>query len=214
MLYQWAEHQLFSAKEGAILFGVDHGSLFLIDDQTREALLRWQGCPELELELMAPEQRELLEGLRDIRILVPAGAGKHPAPLPDPGAIPLGTMVLEVAQDCNLRCSYCYAEGGSYGKPVRLLEPALARKAVRLLVEGAGDQAKVTLILFGGEPLLNMKAVRAAVAEAESLTARTGKKVQVSLTTNGTLLTPEIAAFISRHRIGVSVSMAGLPTAG
>ena len=210
MKLEWADHQIFGAKEGAILYGVDHGSLFFIDEQTREALSRWGSSALLDPDNVPAAERDILQGLRDIRILVPAGAcQKRPPLVVDPGDFPLVTMVLEVAQDCNLRCRYCYAEGGSYGREVKLLDPALARKAVRLLVEDSCDQENVTLILFGGEPLLNMEAVKAAVEEVEMLTAGTDKKVFVSLTTNGTLLTPEIVAFIRRYRIAVSVSMDG-----
>lgn len=210
MSYQWADHQIFGAKDGAILYGVDHGSLFFIDEQTREAISGWRAGALPDPGDLPEAEREILQGLRDIRIVVPAGGGQKRAPLvPDPGEIPLVTMVLEVAQDCNLRCRYCYAEGGSYGKTVRLLDPATARKAVRVLVEDSRDQEKVTLILFGGEPLLNMEAVQAAVEEVETLTQGSGKQVFVSLTTNGTLLTPEIVALIRRHRIAVSVSMDG-----
>jgi uncharacterized protein len=210
MRYQWAEHQIFNSGQGAILLGVDQASLFCIDAETRQVLARFSGKNELDLEQAAPGDREILEELRDLRMLVPAAAGeRRPAPLPDPAQIPLATMVLEVAQDCNLRCRYCYAEGGSYGKSARLLDPELARKAVRLLLEDARDQENLTLILFGGEPLLNMEAVRAAVQEVELLCRATGKKVFISLTTNGTLLTPEITDFLRLHRVGVSVSMDG-----
>lgn len=210
MTYEWADHQIFEAKEGAILFGVDYGSLFFIDEQTREVLTRWRDNAPLDPNHLPPEEREILQGLQDSRILVPAGSSMKRSPLVlDPGEFPLETMVLEVAQDCNLRCRYCYAEGGSYGKTVRLLDPETARKAVRLLVEDSRDQEKVTLILFGGEPLLNMVAIKAAVEEVEALTAESGKQVFISLTTNGTLLTPEIADYIRKHRIAVSVSMDG-----
>lgn len=210
MRYEWADHQLFPAGDGAILFGVDQGSLFLIDGQTRAFIDRWGSHPQLEREALPPADREILQDLRDIRIALPAGACPQRTPLvPDPREVPLVTMVLEVAQDCNLRCRYCYAEGGSYGKQARLLDPASARKAVRFLFEESGEQERVTLILFGGEPLLNMAAVRAAVEEAEVLSAASGKQAFVSLTTNGTLLTPEIATFLRHHRISVSVSMDG-----
>lgn len=210
MMYQWADHQIFGAKQGAVLFGVDHGSLFLIDEETRQVLDRWRAVAQLDLNQLPPKDREVLQELRDLRILIPAGInGKRPPLAIDPGEIPLSTMVLEVSQDCNLRCRYCYAEGGSYGKTARLLDPALARQAVRLLVQDAPEEEKLTLILFGGEPLLNMEAVQAAVEEVEEQSRATGKQVFVSLTTNGTLLTPEIVAFIKRHRISVSVSMDG-----
>jgi uncharacterized protein len=210
MRYEWADHQTFGVKEGAILYGVDQGSLFFIDEETREVLARWRGTAQLDPSRVPPAERDVLKELRDIRILVPAGTGrKRPPLLPDLRGIPLSTMVLEVAQDCNLRCRYCYAGGGSYGKTAGLLDPVTARKAVRRLVEDSRDLEKVTLILFGGEPLLNMAAVAAAVEEVEALTAGSDKRVFISLTTNGTLLTPEIVAFIRRHRIAVTVSMDG-----
>src|SRR6185369_6433689 len=126
MQYQWADHQVFPAGEGAILFGVEQGSLFCIDEETREVLARRDADDALDLDLIPAAEREILQGLRDIGMLVPAGAPRRRAALDvDPAEIPLTTLVLEVAQDCNLRCRYCYAEGGSYGKPARLLDPAL-----------------------------------------------------------------------------------------
>ncbi len=74
----------------------------------------------------------------------------------DPAEVPLGTLVLEIAQTCNLRCAYCYAGGGSYGGEARVMRPELARRAARFLVESSGDRESVTLVLFGGEPLLNL----------------------------------------------------------
>jgi uncharacterized protein len=80
-----------------------------------------------------------------------------------------------------------------------------------MLVDGATEQETVTLILFGGEPLLNLEAVQAVAEEVETRTRGTGKKVAISLTTNGTLLTPEVAQLIRRHRIAVAVSIDGPP---
>lgn len=210
MLYRWADHQVFPAKDGAILFGVDEASIFSIDGRTREVLLRRGKGRTLDLSHAYPGERKILKKLRDIRMLVEVGvpAGEPPT-LPDPGEIQLETMVLEVAQDCNLRCRYCYAEGGTYGKIPLLLEPEIARRAVRCLVKESGTRRTVTLILFGGEPLLNMEAIRAVVEEAEEQGRETGKKVFLSITTNGTLLTPNIAAFLKQHRIAVSVSIDG-----
>ncbi len=210
MLCEWIDHQLFAVKDGAVLFGVDQGSLFFIDELTRDALSRWNIRPTLELDDVPMADREILEGLRDARFLAPSGA-RHRLETPefDIAAIPLSTMVLEVAQDCNLACSYCYAQGGSYGRAVRLLEPETARQAVRKLVDDSGDKETVTLVIFGGEPLLNMAAVTAAVEEAHNLSREKGKRVFVSLTTNGTLLNPDIIEFLHQKRIAVAVSLDG-----
>ena len=210
MLCEWTDHQVFGVKDGAILFGVDQGSLFFIDGLTRDVLSRWTDKRTLDLDDVPMADREILEGLREARFLAPAGARHRlEAPELDIAAIPLSTMVLEVAQDCNLACTYCYAEGGSYGRPVRLLEPETARQAVRKLVDDSGDKETVTLVIFGGEPLLNMPAVTAAVEEAQALSLEKGKKVFVSLTTNGTLLNPDIIEFLHTNRIAVAVSLDG-----
>jgi uncharacterized protein len=212
MLYEWADHRLFTVGDGAILFGVDHASLFLIDSSVQEVLSRWASSPTLDLSRASGSDREVLEGLRDIYLLVPAGATKKWPPVRfDPKEFPLTTMVLEVAQDCNLRCTYCYAEGGAYGGAARLLDSETARAAARYLVDKSGDSKSLTLVLFGGEPLLNMPAVKAAVEEAETTAAAAGKKLLVSLTTNGTLLTAEAIDFFRNHRVVVSVSLDGPP---
>jgi uncharacterized protein len=205
---RWADHQLFETSGGAILFGVDHGAIFSVDHETRELLLRDPPRREGEWELLTPSQQELVRGLSGIGMLV-NGEKRVARPDIDPAVFPLTTLVLEVAQDCNLRCSYCYAEGGSYGKKAALMDPADATRAVRGMLERAGEDDNLTLILFGGEPLLNMPAIEAAVAEVEKGRKEKGSRVSISLTTNGTLLTPEIVQFLRRHRISVSVSMDG-----
>ena len=212
MNHLWADHRVFDVGDGAVLFGVDHASLFFIDAQTREVIERLGSRPSLDLDETDQQDREILTGLRNARFLLPEGGARRPAPeLPNPNGIPLATMVLEVAQDCNLRCTYCYAEGGAYGGERRLLSPETARKAVRLLIREAGDREGVTLVLFGGEPLLNMPAVEAAVEEAALRGKETGKRVQISMTTNGTLLKPKIIDFLHRHRVAVSISLDGPP---
>ncbi len=210
MIYEWTDHQIFGAENGAILFGVDQGSLFFIDKPTHEVLSRWKTSRTLDLDDVPEGDREILEGLRDARFLAPSGARHRIEALDfDIASIPLTTMVLEVAQDCNLACTYCYAGGGSYGRSACLLSPDMARQAVRKLVDDSGDRDTVTLVIFGGEPLLNMPAVRAAVEEAQTLSRERGKQVFVSLTTNGTLLNSDIVEFIHINKIAVALSLDG-----
>ena len=103
MNYIWADHKIFGSPEGAILLGVDHASLFLVDDATREVLSRWREQSSVDLNLASQTDREILDGLRDARILVPAGQPDRAGSVRfDPGTIPLSTLVLEVAQECNL----------------------------------------------------------------------------------------------------------------
>jgi len=214
--YSWADHRVFAAPAApdgrALLFGADHASLFAIDRATQEVLDRWRTREAIVLDDAPAPEREVLEALRDAQVLVPSAWLRRPAPEAiDPAAIPLGTLVLEAAQACNLRCTYCYAGGGSYGGAARLMDPELARRAARFLVDASGDRESVTLVLFGGEPLLNLPALKAAVLEGEAAARARGKQLVVSLTTNGTRFTPEVLAFLREHPVAISVSIDGPP---
>jgi uncharacterized protein len=91
------------------------------------------------------------------------------------------------------------------------MSPDVAARAARVLVESSGDLPGVTLVLFGGEPLLNLPALEAAVREAETACAARGKTLVVSITTNGTRFTAEALEFLCEHKVGVSVSIDGPP---
>lgn len=208
-LLSWADYRVFNGKDEHFIFTVDDASLFSLTQDAKKTLSRWRTSEFIDLEKIPASDLEVLEGLRDAQILLPAIREKELPVRIEPGNVPLSTLVLEVSQDCNLRCTYCYADGGTYGAVPCLLAPGTARRAVRYLLDHSLDRDEVSLVFFGGEPLLNMKAVRAATDEAISYGRKLGKKVHFSLTTNGTLLTPEIVTFLHDNRVSVAVSLDG-----
>ncbi|HQU49777.1 MAG TPA: radical SAM protein [Casimicrobiaceae bacterium] len=213
--WAFADHRIFESDDGeggALVFGADHASLFAIDRATREAIERWRDRAPIVLDDVPQDDRDVLDALAGAQLLVPAARlGRRPRAPIDPAAVPLGTLVLEAAQTCNLRCTYCYAGGGSYGGEARVMRPDLAARAARHLVLSSGARETVTMVLFGGEPLMNLPALRAAVAAGEAAAMEHGKTFVVSITTNGTRFSPEALDFIAEHRIGVSVSIDGPP---
>lgn len=212
MIYEWADHKLFEVTEGAILFGVGQASLFIVDEHVKDVLSRWSSVNNIELDDIPPSDKEYIKQLVTAQILLPVGTqNKQENCWHNPNGIPLTTMVLEVAQDCNLNCKYCYAEGGSYGRKAQLLDPVTARKAVGYLFDNSGGREKISLILFGGEPLLNMESIKAAIDEVHLREKRTGQKVLISLTTNGTLLDSEIIDYLHNHHVSIAVSLDGPP---
>jgi uncharacterized protein len=212
--YVWADYRIFEAAATpggkAFLFGADQASLFALDSTACDVLSRWRTQEAIILRDAPRADRKVLRALRNAQVLIPSRLRQRTPPAPiDPAEVPLATLVLEVAQTCNLRCSYCYAGGGSYGGAPRLMRPELARRAARHLVDASGGRKRVTLVLFGGEPLLNFPAIEAAVSEAEAAANESGKELVVSLTTNGTRFTPETLCFLREHRVGISVSIDG-----
>lgn len=124
---------------------------------------------------------------------------------------PLQTLVLNLSHHCNLRCRYCYADGGNYGGLRDNMSLEVARQAVDLLLRESEDRQEVQITLFGGEPLLNFPVLKETVHYAQEAGQKLGKVVGFSLTTNGTLLTDEVINFLLAESIGVSVSMDGPP---
>jgi len=72
---------------------------------------------------------------------------------------------------------------------------------------GTNPIAHVTF--FGGETLLNFPVLQKTIAYARQRAAELGKQVDFSLTTNGTLLKPEVIEFLAENRVGVTISIDG-----
>ena len=122
----------------------------------------------------------------------------------------ISAIILFVAQECNLRCVYCYGEGGEYGGK-GIMTDETAYRAVDWLLESSKELEKVTIFFFGGEPLLNFPVIKKTVAYAKAKASEKNKKVGFGMTTNGSLLTDEIISFIRNEKIKVQVSFDGPP---
>jgi uncharacterized protein len=123
---------------------------------------------------------------------------------------PLRSLSLAIAQKCNLGCTYCYAQQGEFGGGAKSMSAEIALRAVDLLFQQAEAGARINLAFLGGEPLVNRAGIRAATEHAARLAAAAGVDVQFSITTNGTLLTPEDGDFFERHGFAVTVSLDGI----
>lgn len=126
---------------------------------------------------------------------------------------PLSTMVLNVTSQCNLACTYCYEYGEDRivpdtGKP-RFMSEETAREAVEFMLRESGQNPVANLTFFGGETLLNFKVLKKTLAYARARGREMGKDVQFSLTTNATLLRPEIIEWLAENRVGVTISIDG-----
>jgi uncharacterized protein len=143
-----------------------------------------------------------------------AGAGLQAGPRIIP-LVPLSTMVLNVTNKCNLACTYCYEYGEDKivdtenGRKPKFMSEATAREAVEFMLKESGASARAHLTFFGGETLLNFPVLKTTVAYARQRAAESGKAVDFSLTTNATLLRPEIVEFLIENDVGVTISVDG-----
>jgi uncharacterized protein len=84
-------------------------------------------------------------------------------------------------------------------------ETALA--AIDFLAKNSLESKRIALGFYGGEPLLNFPIIRESVRRAKDLFK--DKPPQITLTTNGTLINPEIARFLAENQVDVKVSIDG-----
>lgn len=116
-------------------------------------------------------------------------------------------LILMVSQDCNLRCSYCYGGDGEYNHK-GMMTYEVAKAAVDYLMRFS-TKDKLGICFFGGEPLLNFSLIKKIVAYSKEIEATTQKRFSYTMTTNGTIMNPEIEAFIREYDFQINISIDG-----
>lgn len=110
---------------------------------------------------------------------------------------------------CNLGCSYCFAEGGDYGRIKGRLESDTVADILAFARAHVTPSQTVRLEFFGGEPLLNFPRIEELCAGADALARETGIRFVHRISTNLTVLPAGAAELFARHRFIVSVSIDG-----
>jgi uncharacterized protein len=173
-------------------------------------------CPQAALDALTAEgysAADVAEVYAELRALAAAGTlfsedtSEAFAEALQPA--PLKSMCLNIAHDCNLRCTYCFAAQGDFGTGRRLMPFSVAKAAVDFLLAHCGGRRNLELDFFGGEPLMNWDVVKQTVTYAKAQAAAVGKRFRFTITTNGLLLDDEKIAYINAEMANVVLSLDG-----
>lgn len=217
------EFHPFEGGGRKFLYLVPAGAIFELDAAVEAALslVREGGVTAnqlvaglVERDFARDEALELVKELFEARVLVAGDVTADPVEAP-PEGFPLQSLVMNLTNQCNLSCQYCYEFGEDKvatpeGKP-KFMDAETAKAAVEFLLEQSGGRKALHITFFGGETLMNFPLLKQVVEYANTRAAETGRTIDYSLTTNATLITPAIIEFLSENRIGVTVSMDGPP---
>ncbi len=191
-----------------------------VDGAVMERMARGEGTEDLEARFGVAEVRRSVADIRDL-----VEAGQLGAAPPDFSPIretvceravpciaqgqlaPARAVDVFVSADCNLSCGYCWNKRGNFGGRAMRMTAETGRAVVDFLVQ-QGD-ASVDLLLFGGEPLLDVEFLEGFLTYAGERCAEHGKPVRFLANTNGTLLDDRRIDLIRRFGIATSVSFDG-----
>lgn len=110
--------------------------------------------------------------------------------------------------ECNLRCSYCFVGRRKLDAAGGHMTPAVAERLVDALDLGLADVETICIHLYGGEPLLNLPAIRTMVHVAAR---KPQGRFAFAITTNGTITTPDVFELLEAGRFWVILSIDGPP---
>jgi len=118
-------------------------------------------------------------------------------------------ICLNVIHGCNLRCKYCFADEGEYHGHGGVMSLETAKKAIDYVIKRSGPRKNIEIDLFGGEPTLIMDTIKEIIQYARDNEAKWNKNVRFTMTTNATLLTPEMMDFMDKEMGNIILSLDG-----
>ena len=108
---------------------------------------------------------------------------------------------IHVSNICNLKCNYCYASYGNYGKKDTLMSFKIAER----IVDYIKRTKKIRYVtFFGGEPFMAMDVIEYI---CENLIQN---NIKFFAQTNGTLLNDRILEVIKKYHIKLTISLDGM----
>lgn len=196
---------LFETGASYYLFDVNTDTIIKLPENVYKYLKTRDGLSkDVETYLKALYENGFLKSKRVIE-------SRHPATeyLPFYYDSKLSFLILQVTQNCNLRCEYCVYSGNykTRGHKVKRMSLEMAKKGIDYLHEHSRDSSRIIIGFYGGEPLLEINLIKECVEYIEKLFS--GKRVVYTMTTNATLLKEPIVEFLVNKNFDLTISLDG-----
>ncbi len=118
-------------------------------------------------------------------------------------------VCLNIIHGCNLRCKYCFADEGEYHGHKGVMSFDVAKKAIDYVVKRSGPRKNIEIDLFGGEPTMIMDTIKDIIKYARDNEKKWNKNIRFTMTTNATLLNPEMMDFMDKEMGNIILSLDG-----
>ena len=205
----------FKQGNDYILLDINSGAVHVIDEMIFDIMDVFTGENDSEVFKTLENKykiEELKEAVGELHELIDAGYLFAPDINVPPTFAEIGivkSLCLMVAQDCNLRCKYCFGDGGSYGGDRAVMSEEVGKRAVDFIIENSKNRRHCEIDFFGGEPLINFKTVKAVTEYVRKREVETNKIFKLTLTTNGMLLNDDKIKWLNDNNISLVLSLDG-----
>lgn len=168
---------------------------------------------ELDYDELCKNDKNTLKCIFDRGYLKENGIEKihHPYTeiIPDVLERKVQGIILQVTQNCNLRCKYCVYSGGysSRGHSSKMMNYEIAKKGIDFLANHSSDMQELSVGFYGGEPLICFPLIKKVVEYSKKKLEE--KKVLFHISTNATLFNEEILTFLQKNKFSVLISLDG-----
>ncbi len=135
--------------------------------------------------------------------------------IPEPG-IYVAFFILTDA--CNFNCAYCFIEHDRQKNNFkeRYMSEKVALDGLDFFVDQVKQNKERTderkaIQFYGGEPLLNFKVMKKVLEKIDQYKQEKilPKDIELTVVTNGSLLTMEVVTFLKKHNVGITISIDG-----
>ena len=121
-------------------------------------------------------------------------------------------LSIATVHECNFRCKYCFSKSGStYDKEIKAFSPIMLRNILNKFFFDLFPNVEIYRIEFvsGGEPLINFGVIQETVFFCEYMINTYGKKIDVWISTNGSVYREDYFRFLDSHNIRIGISIDG-----
>ncbi|MGB7605631.1 MAG: radical SAM protein [Lutisporaceae bacterium] len=119
-------------------------------------------------------------------------------------------LVFSAAETCNLKCRYCFADGGTYGNNThKIMNINDYEKYIGILLDKYPEGIE-SINFFGGEPLLGFNSIKECLLYVLDICKEKNLTLpKFSIITNGTLLTEDMIDFFNKYNVNITLSLDG-----
>jgi uncharacterized protein len=180
----------FPDKGQTLVFNTFTDSRVIINDELKKAMKRAE-----EKWRLNEDEIDYLNQLRDLGIMVDDEVDEDRELQYWFQRFKYDSSILSITvlttYACNLRCTYCFQEG--LHSPSSM-NPNTSRRVIQWISEKVRSlsPSSVELVFYGGEPLLNPRAIRIISKGMAEIAKPMGIQLNISIITNGVLFNPEL----------------------